>query len=114
HEKAYQAQARDADRNHRDRSGRQSKPILHLLAPAAVLQCAQCCSEYSAVRHGLKIPPVFRRSDFGNMEIAMTIDDPKAYTKPWTGTMKVHLLPDTELFETTCENSRSTEHMVGK
>ncbi len=56
----------------------------------------------------------FRRTDFGNMEIAMTIDDPKAYTKPWTGKMIVHLLPDTELLEMTCENSRGTEHMVGK
>ena len=34
--------------------------------------------------------------------------------KPWTATMKVDLLPDTELLETTCENSRGTEHMVGK
>jgi len=56
----------------------------------------------------------FRRTDFGHMEIAMTIDDPKAYTKPWTANMQVHLLPDTELLETTCENSRGTEHMVGK
>ena len=56
----------------------------------------------------------FRRSDFGNMEIAITIDDPKAYTKPWTGNLKVHLLPDTEILEMTCENSRGIEHMVGK
>lgn len=56
----------------------------------------------------------FRRSDFGHMEIAVTIDDPKAYTKPWTGNLKVHLLPDTELLEMTCENSRGLEHMVGK
>jgi hypothetical protein len=56
----------------------------------------------------------FRRSDFGHMEIAMTIDDPKAYTKPWTGTLKVHLVPDTELIETTCENPLDAKHMVGK
>jgi hypothetical protein len=56
----------------------------------------------------------FRRSDFGHMEIAITIDDPKAYTNPWTGNLKVHLLPDTELLEMTCENSRGIEHMVGK
>jgi hypothetical protein len=56
----------------------------------------------------------FRRTDLGHMEIAITIDDPKAYTKPWTAIMKVHLLPDTELLEMTCENSRGTEHMVGK
>jgi hypothetical protein len=56
----------------------------------------------------------FRRPDFGHLEIAMTIDDPKAYTKPWTGTMKVHLMPDTELLETTCENAVDAKHMVGK
>jgi hypothetical protein len=56
----------------------------------------------------------FRRTDFGHLEIAVTIDDPKAYTKPWTGNLKVHLLPDTEILEMTCENSRGTEHMVGK
>ena len=56
----------------------------------------------------------FRRTDFGHMEIAMTIDDSKAYTKPWTANMKVHLLPDTDLLETTCENSKGLEHLVGK
>jgi hypothetical protein len=56
----------------------------------------------------------FVRPDFGHLDIAVTIDDPKAYTKPWTGNLKTHLLPDTELLEMTCENSRGTEHMVGK
>ena len=56
----------------------------------------------------------FRRTDFGHLEIAVTIDDPKAYTKPWMGTLKAHFLPDTELLEMTCENSRGVEHMVGK
>ena len=26
----------------------------------------------------------FRRTDFGHMDLQITIDDPKAYTKPWT------------------------------
>jgi hypothetical protein len=56
----------------------------------------------------------FQRSDFGHMEIAVTIDDPKAYTKPWAANLKVHLLPDTELLEMTCENSKGLEHLVGK
>jgi hypothetical protein len=56
----------------------------------------------------------FQRPDLGHLEIAVTIDDPKAYTKPWTGNLKLHLLPDTELLEMTCENSRGLEHMVGK
>src|SRR3984893_9033092 len=56
----------------------------------------------------------FQRSDFGHMEIAVTIDDPKAYTKPWAANLKVHLLPDTELLEMTCENSKGLEHLVGR
>jgi len=61
-----------------------------------------------------KVTERFRRLNFGHLEIELTVDDPKAYTKPWTGNLKVHLLPDTELLEVTCENSRGTEHMVGK
>jgi hypothetical protein len=57
----------------------------------------------------------FRRKDFGHMDIQITIDDPKAYTRPWTVTEEVHLLPDTELMEFICnENNRDLEHLPGK
>jgi hypothetical protein len=57
----------------------------------------------------------FRRKDFGHMDIQITIDDPKAYTKAWTVTEPVHLLPDTDLLEFICnENNRDVEHMPGK
>ena len=56
----------------------------------------------------------FRRPDFGHMEIGVTIDDPKAYTRPWSANLKLRLMPDTELMEMTCENSRGLEHLVGK
>lgn len=57
----------------------------------------------------------FRRKDFGHMEIQITIDDPKAYTRPWTVTQVVHLLPDTELLEFICnENNQDLEHLPGK
>jgi hypothetical protein len=56
----------------------------------------------------------FRRLNVGNLELSITIDDPKAYTKPWTAKIHLDLLPDTELIETACENSRNVEHMVGK
>jgi hypothetical protein len=46
----------------------------------------------------------YRRPDFGHMEIQFTIDDPKAYMKPWMVTMTFDLLPDTELIEHICEN----------
>ncbi|PYS38191.1 MAG: hypothetical protein DMG14_18645 [Acidobacteria bacterium] len=57
----------------------------------------------------------FRRKDFGHMDIQITIDDPNAYTKPWTVREEVHLLPDTELMEFICnENNRDLEHLPGK
>ena len=54
------------------------------------------------------------RKDFGHMDLTITIDDPKAYTKAWTVTEPVHLLPDTELLEAVCENNQDPAHMVGK
>ena len=56
----------------------------------------------------------FHRTDFGHMDIDITIDDPKAYTKPWTVKEHVRLLPDMELMEAICnENNRSLEHLPG-
>jgi hypothetical protein len=52
------------------------------------------------------------RRDFGHLEIGVTIDDPKAYAKPWRMTLPVHLLPDSDLIETYCENEKDTQHMV--
>jgi len=62
----------------------------------------------------LHVTERFRRRNAGTMEIGITIDDPKAYTKPWSAKFNLKLVPDTELIETVCENSRNTEHMVGK
>src|SRR5438128_448728 len=45
----------------------------------------------------------FRRKDFGHMEIQITIDDPKAYTKPWSVTEQFRLLPDAALMEEICQ-----------
>jgi hypothetical protein len=52
----------------------------------------------------------FTRPDFGHLEIEITIDDPKAYAKPWRATVPVHLLPDTDLIETYCENEKDAVH----
>jgi hypothetical protein len=49
------------------------------------------------------------------MELRATIDDPKAYTKPWTVTIPIELVPDTELLEQVCnENEKDVRHLVGK
>jgi hypothetical protein len=48
------------------------------------------------------------------MEIQITIDDPKAYTKPWTVTEEVRLVLNTDLLEFICnENNRDLVHLPG-
>ncbi len=57
----------------------------------------------------------FRRPDYGHLEIEVTIDDPKAYTKPWTVTVHQRILSDTDLIEFVCqENDKAGPHLVGK
>jgi hypothetical protein len=51
----------------------------------------------------------FRRIDFGHIQVEITIDDPKAYLKPWTVSFGWELLPDTELLDWVCENNRYFE-----
>ncbi len=62
----------------------------------------------------LHIVERFRRRDFGHLETQFTIDDSKAYVKPWTISMTFDLLPDTEMIEHICENEKDATHMVGK
>jgi hypothetical protein len=62
----------------------------------------------------LHVAERFRRTNFGHLEIQVTLDDPKAFTKPWMIKQSLNLLPDTELLENICENERDTNHLVGK
>ena len=56
----------------------------------------------------------FQRKDFGHLEIQITIDDAKAYSKPWTVTEQFRLLTDGELMESICnENNRDLQHLPG-
>jgi hypothetical protein len=56
-----------------------------------------------------------RRINYGTLETEITVEDPKAYTKPWTVKIIHRLMPDTELIEFICnENDRSGSHLVGK
>jgi hypothetical protein len=52
----------------------------------------------------------FTRRDFGHMDLNVTIDDPKAYTKPWQARIPLTLLPEGELIETVCENEKDSTH----
>ena len=63
----------------------------------------------------LHVTERFRRRDFGHMDIAATIDDPGAYTKPWTYVQPLTLLVDTDLIEDVCnEGNTDVPHMKGK
>jgi hypothetical protein len=71
--------------------------------------------EGSPLTESGKIIERFRRPDYGHLEIEVTIDDPKAYTKPWTVTVYQRILQDTELIEFVCqENERDAKHLAGK
>jgi hypothetical protein len=57
----------------------------------------------------------YRRRDFGNLEVEMTLSDPAIYAKPWTVAVRAVLDADTEMIEWVCnENRRNLEHWVGK
>jgi hypothetical protein len=66
----------------------------------------------SLLTEAAKVREEIRRPDFGHMEIQVTVDDAKAYTRPWTVTIKERLVVDTELIDEIClENERSLQHM---
>ena len=60
----------------------------------------------------LKMTERFRRPNFGTLQIDITIDDPKAYTKPFTVRVNHRIMVDSEMIEFICnENERSTHHI---
>jgi hypothetical protein len=65
----------------------------------------------SPLTEAAKMTERFRRVNYGNLEIEVTVDDPKAYTKPWTVTLNQRLMVDGELIEFVCaENEKSVRY----
>ncbi len=59
-----------------------------------------------------KVTERIRRPNFGSLEIQFTVDDPKAYTKPWTVTLHQFLVLDTEMMDEMClENEKTVMHI---
>lgn len=52
----------------------------------------------------LRVTERWKRRDFGHMDLTVTIDDPKAYVKPWTNTVPLLLQADTEILDSYCDN----------
>jgi len=69
----------------------------------------------SPLTSAAKVTEKIRRPDYGHMEIELTVDDLKAYTKPWTVTLREAIVVDTELVDEMClENEKSSQHLGGK
>jgi len=66
----------------------------------------------SAITEAATVTERIRRPDYGHLEIGVTVDDPKAYTKPWTVTLRQQIALNTELVDEIClENEKFGQRM---
>ena len=66
----------------------------------------------SPLSHAAKLIERIRRPNYGTLELEITVDDPKVYSKAWTVKMTQKLELDTELIDEIClENEKSYERM---
>jgi hypothetical protein len=66
----------------------------------------------SVITEAAKLREQIRRPDFGHLEIEVTVDDPKAYTKPWTVTLRQQFASDAELVDEICaENEKDSQRL---
>ncbi len=69
----------------------------------------------SPMTDAAEITERFRRVNYGRLEIEVTVDDPKAYTQPWTIKLNQLIVLNTELLDYYClDNERDATHMIGK
>jgi len=69
----------------------------------------------SPLTDAAKITERFRRVNYGKMEIEITVDDPKAYTRPFTVKLNHFIVLDTDLVEYHClENELDVPRLIGK
>jgi hypothetical protein len=60
-----------------------------------------------------KVRERFSRPDYGHLTIDVTIDDPKAYARPWTTSIRLLAVPDTEMLDAQClENEKDVPHLL--
>ncbi|HVZ20956.1 MAG TPA: hypothetical protein VG871_07835 [Vicinamibacterales bacterium] len=67
----------------------------------------------SVLTSAAKVQERIRRPDYGHLEVRVTVDDPKAYTKPWTVILHERIALNTELVDEIClENEHSAGHIA--
>jgi hypothetical protein len=66
----------------------------------------------SVITDAAELREQIRRPDFGHLEIEVTVDDPKAYTKPWTVSLRQQFGADAELIDEIClENEKDSQRL---
>jgi hypothetical protein len=66
----------------------------------------------SPMSDAAKMTERVRRPNFGTLDVEITVDDPKVYTRPWTVRMDQVIELDTDLIDEFClENEKSYERM---
>ena len=66
----------------------------------------------SPMSDAAKMTERLRRPNYGTLEVEITVDDPKVYTRPWTVRMDQVIELDTDLIDEFClENEKSYERM---
>jgi len=69
----------------------------------------------SPISEDARITERLRRPDYGHLDVEITVDDPKTYTKPWTATVHEFIQLNIEMIDEVClENEKSGQHLVGK
>jgi len=66
----------------------------------------------SPYSEGAKFIERFRRPTYGKLEIDVTIDDSKAYTKPFTVRINQQISPDEEIIEFVCNENQQFRRRV--
>jgi hypothetical protein len=60
-----------------------------------------------------KVTERFRRPTYGRMQIEITVDDRKAYLNPWTVSVELAIVSDTEMLDSQClENEKDVPHLL--
>ena len=63
----------------------------------------------------LRMTERYRRTDFGHLEIEATLQDPGAYSRPWTFRVSAQLAADTEMDDIRCDPAETgRQHWTGK
>jgi hypothetical protein len=69
----------------------------------------------SPLTEAAKMIERFRRVNYGRLEVELTIDDAKAYTRPWSVTLNQVIVLDTDLLDYHClDNEKDAVRLVGR